>query len=152
MSQENVEIVRRAMDANRSGGLDDAMELFAEGVIDADCEFASRISSIEGSTYRGREGFRHYLEDMEDAFQEWHNDVNEVSLVAPDIVLVDVTFRGTGQSGVAVELQSFAVCVFSGAKIVRLAAHPTRTEALEAAGLSERGDVAGGRGDPQADL
>ncbi len=137
MSQENVEIVLRAMRANRSGGLDDAMELFAEGLADPDFEFVSRISSIEGSTYRGREGFRRYLKDMEDAFQEWRNDVNEITAVAPDSVLVDVTFRGTGQSGVAVELQSVLVWVFSGTRIVRLVAYPTRAQALEAAGLSE---------------
>ncbi len=137
MSQENVEIVLRAMRANRSGGLDDAMELIAEGLFDVDFEFVSRISSIEGSTYRGREGFRRYLKDMEDAFQEWHNDVNEATLAAPDTVLVDVTFHGVGQSGVAVELHSFLVWAFSSTKVLRLAAYPTRTQALQAAGLRE---------------
>jgi ketosteroid isomerase-like protein len=136
MSEENVEIVRRALEANRSGPPDATVEVVKE-LAHPDFEFTSRLSSIEGSTYRGPDGLRRYFEDMADAFQEWRNDVNEMTEVGPDTVLADITFHATGHSGVAVELQSFVACVLSSGKIVRIHAYPSRREALEAAGLSE---------------
>lgn len=137
MSQENLATVRRMIQANRSGGQDAVIDLFAEGLVDDDCELVSRISSIEGSSYRGREGVLRYLEDLEDAFQEWHNDLGETTVIAPDAILAVITFRATSRSGISVELQSFSVWNFSGATLVRFVAYPTREQALRAAGLSE---------------
>ena len=80
------------MGANRSGSPDTTVDV-AVGLADPECEFVSRLSSIEGSTYRGHRGLRRYFEDMADAWQEWDNDVIEMTAVGPDAVLVDATFR-----------------------------------------------------------
>ncbi len=131
-----MEFVRRGIEALRSGPPGATVEIVEE-LVDPDIELMSRITSVEGSAYRGLDGLRRYFEDMADAFQEWRNDVNDLTDVGQDTVLADITFHGTGKSGVAVELQSFVTCVLSDGKVARVLAYPSRREALEAAGLSE---------------
>jgi ketosteroid isomerase-like protein len=136
MSEENVELVRHAVEANRSGPPDVTVEE-AVALADPDFEMTSRLTSVEGTTYRGHDGVRRYFEDMADAWQEWRNDIDEMTEVSPDAVLTGVTFRAIGQSGVNVELRSAVVWVLSDGKVVRIHSYPSRQEALEAAGLSE---------------
>lgn len=57
--------------------------------------------------------------------------------VGPNTVLTESVFRGTGRSGVDVELRSVVVWTLSEGRIIRMHAYPNREEALEAAGLSE---------------
>jgi ketosteroid isomerase-like protein len=136
MSQENVEVVRRAIEANRSGPPDDTVEK-AVALANPDFEFMSRLTSVEGATYRGHDGVRAYFKDMADAWQEWRNELDEMTEVGPDTVLAEVTFRATGKSGVEVELRSAVVWVLSGGRVREIHSYASRQEALEAAGLSE---------------
>jgi ketosteroid isomerase-like protein len=136
MSEENVEIVRQAWEANRSGAPGEAVEK-AIALAHPDLEFISRLTAVEGGSYRGAEGIRRYFQDMEDAWQEWHNELHEVTEIGRDTVLTDGTFRGTAQSGVEAELRSGIVWKLSGGKVIGMHAYPSREEALEAAGLSE---------------
>jgi hypothetical protein len=66
VSQENVEIVRRAIDANRSGPPEETVDV-AVALSDPACVFASRLSSVDGATYRGHDGIRRYFADLADA-------------------------------------------------------------------------------------
>ncbi len=131
-----MEIVRRVYEALRSGLSAEAIE---EVLVLADpkCELTSRLISVEGATYRGHDGLRAYRKDLDDAFKEWQNELDEISELGSDAVLTESTFRATGRSGVDVELRSAGVWVLSGGRIVRAHAYPSRQEALEAAGLSE---------------
>ena len=131
-----MEIVRRAVEANRSGPRDATVEIGVE-LAHPDFEFTSRLTSVEGATYRGHDGVRSYFEDMADAWQEWRNEADEVTEVAPNAIFTENTLRATGRSGVDVELRSAVVFVLSGGKILKIHSHPSRQEALEAAGLSE---------------
>ena len=136
MSEENVEIVRRAFDLGRSGLSTEAVEK-ALALLDPKSEFVSRLVSVEGATYRGHDGARAYRKDLDDAFQEWHNELDEITEVGPDAVLTENCFRATGRSGVDVELRSAVVWVLSDGLVVGLHSYPSRQEALEAAGLSQ---------------
>jgi ketosteroid isomerase-like protein len=136
MSEENLEVVRRALDANRSGSLDDTVEE-AVALSDPDIEFRSRLTSVEGTTYRGLDGIRAYFADMADAWREWHNEPDTITEVSSAAVLVDTTFRATAKSGVDVSLHNAVVFVLSDGRIVGIHAYPSRQEALEAAGLSD---------------
>ena len=97
----------------------------------------SRLASVEGAIYRGRDGVRAYFRDLSDAFQEWDNEVNELREIDSDRVFIDLTFHGTARSGVEVELHSAMVIVISSGRVGRMDAYASRQEALEAAGLSE---------------
>lgn len=137
MSEENVEIIRRLMELNRSGPPDQTIEV-ALSLIDPAVEFRSRITAVEGAEYRAHEGVREYFADLADAFREWRNEPEEIVEVSPDAVLADTRFLGVGrESGMEVELRSAIVCVLADGKCFRVLAYPTRAEALEAAGLSE---------------
>jgi ketosteroid isomerase-like protein len=137
MSQDNVEIVRRILAANRSGPHGETTGIVL-ALADPKVEFRSRITAVEGAEYLGHEGVRRYHDDMADAFRAWHNEAAEIIEVSPDAVLVDNVFHGTGKdSGMEVELRSAIVFVVSEGRATRCFSYPTREEALEAAGLSE---------------
>ena len=133
MPESNLEIVRRAFEANRSGPPEETIEV-AVALMDPRAEFVSRLTEVEGAAYRGLEGARRYFADLADAWDVWHNEPHAIEEVAPGKVLAEVTFHGTGQSGVEVALRSAALFVISDAGLVTgLYVYATREEALAAA-------------------
>jgi ketosteroid isomerase-like protein len=136
MTQENVEIVRRAVEANRSGPPAETVEVAVE-LAHPDMEFVSHVASVEGGTYRGVDGTRAYYEDLADVWQEWRNELRGVTELGPDTILTENVFRGTARSGVSVERPSALIWTLLEGKVVRLHSYPSREEALQAAGLSE---------------
>ena len=136
MSRDNLHLVRRGIEANRSGPAEETVEV-AVAVADPEIVLASRLTSVEGATYRGHEGIRRYFADMTDAWQQWRNEVTEIREVAPNAVLMDITLRAQGRSGVEVELSSSVVWVVANGAVTEVHVYATRDEALEAAGLSE---------------
>ena len=73
MSQENVEIVRRLLAANRSGPPEETREV-ALSLAAPEVEFRSRVMEVEGAEYLGHAGVRQYFDDMADAFRSWRNE------------------------------------------------------------------------------
>jgi ketosteroid isomerase-like protein len=137
MSQENVEIVRRALDLSRSGDLAANAEALI-ALVDPRLEFISALSGVEGAAYRGHEGIRLYLHDLADSWREWRFELKEIEEVAPDTILVSLVFHATGkESGVPIETERSLVYVLSEGRLLRVRNYHTRAEALEAAGLSE---------------
>ena len=137
MSERNIEVVRRLLRANRSGPPEETRDV-ALSLTDSDVLFRSRITAVEGAEYAGHEGVHRYFEDLSETFEEWRNEPEEFAEVSPAAVLVDNAFRGVGKSsGMEVELRSAIVFVVVEEKVIRCLSYPTRTEALEAAGLSE---------------
>jgi ketosteroid isomerase-like protein len=99
MSQENVERVRRAMDAWNREDLDQLIPLS-----DPDVEFVSIFAGMEGRTYRGYDGLRQYFADMKDAWAEFHRDIEAVRDAGGDQVVVFFRLWGTARaSGVRVD-------------------------------------------------
>jgi ketosteroid isomerase-like protein len=137
MTQENVEIVRRILAANRSGPQKETTDIVL-ALAGPEVEFRSRITAVEGAEYLGHDGVRRYHDDMADAFRAWRNEADEIVEVSHGVVLVDNVFHGTGKdSGMEIELRSAIVFVVSEGRVTRCLSYPTREEALEAAGLSE---------------
>ena len=65
MSQENVETVRRSIEAYEGDGLDGYLRYFHPEV-----EWTSTGAYIEAATYRGHAGVRRYLGSMEEEFED----------------------------------------------------------------------------------
>ena len=65
MSQESVEVVRRAFDAYEREGLDGLMRY-----LDPKIEWITTGAFLEAATYRGHEGVRGYLGAMIDEFDD----------------------------------------------------------------------------------
>jgi ketosteroid isomerase-like protein len=137
MSRENVEIVRQAIEANRSDDLEARIEAVL-ALWDPSCEYTRVTAAVDPQTYHGHNGIRRYISDMTDSWAEWRSEAEDVFEVVPDTVFATFRFRAIGKdSGVPVEARLGVVCVLSDGKLLRGHTYPSREQALEAAGLSE---------------
>ncbi len=133
MSVSNVELVRLAVDAanHRDVGTLDA--IWCE-----EAEFHSTFAASEGRVFRGRQGIRDYFATLGEVFDDLRVEIEEITEAGEDrlVVVVLVTGRGSG-SGANVEQRNGQVWAFADGKVARVDSYMSRTEALEAVGLSE---------------
>jgi ketosteroid isomerase-like protein len=130
MSQENIEIVRRAF-AYEVYGVGDRAEaeaIFYPNVVMNPCD--------EGPSY-GLDAMRSDMERWASAWDELEVTAEEF-IDAGDRVLVTAYHRGRGRrSGLEVDTRFYAVYTLHDEKVVRVDEFRDRPEALEAAGLRE---------------
>ena len=134
MSQENVEIVRRAM------------QLYADHDIDAhladmDPEVVydwSNSDAPDRGVYSGRADVRAFLQARDEALEERRLDFVKSIAAAPDTVVYTARMRERGRaSGVEVTTQIALVWRLRDGKIIHLTVYQTSDEALKAVGLAE---------------
>jgi ketosteroid isomerase-like protein len=133
MSEENVEVVRRAMEAFGRG---DRAALLDE--ISPEVVVQQTAPIPDARTYHGHDGFVLVISDWAQIFDDLVMTAEELTDAGSNKVLACVhqKARGSG-SGVPVEFDTWFVYSVGGGKIVRLEMFNYREEALEAAGLSE---------------
>ena len=130
MSQENVEIVERAM-AAYSGG--EPLEELFDPAIEV-WESPELPGEFVGKGYANLARSRRVLLDL---FEEWSIELKEV-FDLDERVLVLVTFRLKGKgSGIPVERPLAYLVTLREGKIIEWGLFGDRSKALEAAGLSE---------------
>ena len=134
MSQENVEIVRAAIDAVARQDLTRLIEL-----ADPEVEWHSFLAQLgEGGVYRGHDGLRQYVEDLRDAWEFLRTDVDDFLAVGAVVVVVGrLRYRGKG-SGVETESAAGYVTRFRDGRLVYMRAFRDPEEALMALGLPEQ--------------
>ena len=130
MSQENVEIVRRSMEAFNDRDLQTAAE-----ALDEDIEWDNAVL-IDEEVIHGRAAVLEYWERILTSFQYGHENLQFVE--AGDQVCVLADIRGHGaESGVELaQPVGYAMTVRAGA-IVRVRLYQSHAEALKAVGLEE---------------
>jgi ketosteroid isomerase-like protein len=132
MSQENVEIVRRAIDAFIHRDLDAAVR---HNDSEVEVDF-SRSMGLEAGIYHGHEDVRAFWRLFLDAFDRISVSVDEYIECGEHVVVPNRTcFWGRG--GIEVEAHSAYVVTFRNGCIVKWQLFQTRAEALKAAGLAE---------------
>jgi ketosteroid isomerase-like protein len=131
MSQENVEVVRRHMEAYLAGNYEGALDAYAPDVeIDVSVRPGGRV-------YRGRGGVIEAFRVWRGTFKDWEGAVEEV-VGARDRVLLVLRESGRGKgSGVKVEQQTFFVYTLRGGMIAHATVLMDEEEARQAAGLRE---------------
>ena len=134
MSRENVEVVKRGVEAFRRGQIDAFLEELSEDVV---FDYSNVRGPYRG-VYVGREGAREILEAFRGAWESITPLSTEYIEVGDKIVLaLRARFRGQG-SGIEVEGGGMgAVVTLRNGSIVRYQQCQNKAEALEAAGLSE---------------
>jgi ketosteroid isomerase-like protein len=133
MSQQDVELVRRAMEAWNREDIDGLIPLS-----DPEVEFVSIFAGMEGRTYRGYDGLRRYFADMRDAWAEFRREIEGVTDAGGDQVVVFFRLRGTARvSGVPVDERMTTVFRLREGRLHRMVVYRDRDEALEAAGLRQ---------------
>ena len=132
MSREDVEAVRRSLEAFERDGL--------EGLLlhlDPEIEWTTTGAYIDLSTYRGHEGVRRYFGSLLDEFEDVRIEpVEFIDAGEQVIVIIRVSGRGR-RSGAPVEMTLVSVGSVRDGKTVRVRNYPSRDAALEAAGLRE---------------
>jgi ketosteroid isomerase-like protein len=133
MSQENVEIVRRAYQAFNRGDLD---AVVANVAPDSEYVASGAIPGVEG-VYRGPEGLKRVISWLREAFADVRVEVHDL-IGAGDQVPVSFTNRGRGkQSGVEASWTVWQLWTLRDGKMVRGQGFTSREDALEAAGLED---------------
>src|SRR5918998_1273028 len=97
MSQENVEIVRAAYEAFNARDVDWLVRLAAE-----DCEWQPLRAQLEGIAYRGHEGVRQFVADMDEDWETFRIDPLEFH-DRQELVAVVGRVSALGHSGVEVD-------------------------------------------------
>jgi ketosteroid isomerase-like protein len=144
MSQENVEIVRRAYEITNSIGRTGAGFVDPEEVapefwarLAPDFELHERSELPDAKVYRGPDEAKEFWRKTQQVFAELRWEPKEfIDLGHAVVVKARVVAVGRG-SDVATEMAETNVFWFRDGKIVRLKGFATKAEALEAAGLSE---------------
>ncbi len=135
MSAENVQIVRRALEAWEEGDLKAAAAL-----LDPDIAWRMPSNLPETGTYRGREEVVRRLEDFLEAWGELTIAVEEL-IDAGDRVVALVRYSGMGQeSGVQVSGRATDAQVWTlrDGRVVRVELYGGTEEALDVARLRDR--------------
>jgi ketosteroid isomerase-like protein len=135
MSEENVELARKAIDALNRGDLDAWLAFLSPDVV---WEALPGVPGL-GELYRGRAEVRDWIEQLfELAEGGIHTEIEQLTDLGDDRVFLAIvlTARGRG-SGVPFEMPNWEVIWFAEGLVTRRQIFWTRDEALEAAGLSE---------------
>jgi ketosteroid isomerase-like protein len=138
MSQENVEVVRQIYEAAGRAINHGALDEFCR-LLDPDVEWIPINAALEGVRYRGHDGVRQWIEDMNRDWDFFEARPVEVRDLGDERLLALGTWRARGRSsGLELDSQPAAwLLQLRDRKAVRMQTFTDRAKALEAAGLSE---------------
>jgi ketosteroid isomerase-like protein len=132
VSQENVEIVKRSIEAFNRRDLDAAGRDWDP---DAEVDW-SRSLGVEARIYRGMEETRAFWATWLDLFERWEAEPTELIDCGDHVVWPNVA-RMRGRDGIEVEAHSTVVVTLREGRIVLWRLYQERAEALKAVGLEE---------------
>ncbi len=135
MSQENVEVVRTLI-AHWNAG--DRVLLRSAEFLDPSVELVGPLSSLNAEPYRGHRGIERWMRDLDEQFDVWTIDIEDVRQVDNQVV-VTATINARGRaSGVPLEIGSACIVDFgSDHRVTRVHIYPHVREALKAVGLAK---------------
>jgi hypothetical protein len=134
MSQENVEIVRRGVEALNARDLD---RHYSES-IDPEVEWRTAAEDPDSATHQGLPAYRRYLEGWIESFDGLNADVEEYIDVGDDRVFTWIRYTGRGrESGAPADWHLAIIFTIRGGKVVRAEEYFDRAQALESAGPRE---------------
>jgi uncharacterized protein len=135
MSQENVEVFQRAVEAYNRGDVDAFLEAFDPGL-----EWHPLIQVMfggESRVYRGHEGIREFMREVDEALAEVQIQSVEIRDLGERLV-VTARLRARGRASGAETASPIGwVAEFKDGRVTRMRDYLDPKEALEAAGLSE---------------
>jgi len=131
MSRENVEVVRRMMDAFLQADFETALASY-----DADVEWDG-TNLPDGQVGRGHEAILNHMIRWADQWDEWNVEVERVIDAGEEQVVVFIRETGKSKSGLAMDELHAELYSLRDGKVVRRRGFSDPNEALEAAGLRE---------------
>jgi ketosteroid isomerase-like protein len=135
VAQDNVELVREGYARWRAGGYDLLLDFFLANAA-PDIELYSRFGGFSGTPYRGHDGLRAWLAEIQETFERFEPWVDEAREVGDDRVVAigGISFRAR-ESGVDMAERLGWVYDFRDGRLRRMMFYASPREALEAVGL-----------------
>ena len=130
MSEENVEVIRRAVEVFNSEGPEAAGERFFAD----DVEFHDPPDSPSPRIARGRGQVREQFNAFNEAWEKHTSEPQEIRAIGADKVLLVSTEHFVGRDGIELQAPSAAVFTLRDGKVIRWQAFWSRAGALDAAG------------------
>ena len=139
MSQENVEIVRRGLEAfQRALEGDDPGAAFDTGLLADDWEWVLQNPFEGKSVWRGRQEYVEFVRAWTGEFEDYSIRFEQLIDAGDDRVVIIYRQRGTGKgSGVPIDMHGGMISELRDGRVIRTTNYPDPAEALEAAGLEE---------------
>jgi ketosteroid isomerase-like protein len=135
MSQENVEMVKRGLDAYNRRDVEALVEVLDEEVVWHPA--LEVLLGGEATVYRGHEGIREMLRNVDETLAEIQVEFSEIRDLGDQIVATGrIRTRGK-ESGAETESALGYVADFQNGKAIRIRTYLDPQEALEVAGLRE---------------
>jgi ketosteroid isomerase-like protein len=127
VSQENLEVVRRAFTTFNARAVDDLVDL-----CDPDSEWLPFRAQLEGMVYRGHDGIRQFVHDMDDDWEAFRIDPLEFHDRGDRIVVIGHVQALGRTSGVDVDSEAGFLFELRAGRIARLVSYSDPAVALEA--------------------
>ena len=134
MSQENVEVVKRAVAAVNGRDLESYLACCT-----ADVRMENPVAAIQGA-YEGSDGIRRFFADVLDTAPDFRITIERLESIGTDRVLGFMRLNLSGRaSGISLgsDIPSTNLYDFTDGKIKRVRIFLDRKEAFEAVGLSD---------------
>lgn len=137
MSQQNVELVREGYARWRAGDHELLLDFFLTNAA-PDIEVFSRFGGFSGVPYRGHEGVRAWLAEIQESFVRFEPWLDDARQVGDDRVVAvgGISFRAK-ESGVDMAERMGWVYEFRNGRLRRMMFYGSPADALEAVGLGE---------------
>ena len=133
MSEENVEIIRKAVEAFNADGPEVAGQRFFADEI----EFHDPPDSPSPRVARGRDAVREQFNAFNETWEKHTTELREIRAVGPDRVLLVSIEHFTGRDGIELQAPSASVFTLRGGKVIRWETFWDAERAREASGISE---------------
>jgi ketosteroid isomerase-like protein len=135
MSQENVDSFQRAIAAYNRGDMEGLLKEH-----DRDVEWHPVLQVLlggEATVYRGHEGVREFVGDLDEAFSELRIEIAGIRDLGDRLVGIGRLVGRGKESGAETETPIGWLVEYKNGKAARVMTYIDPKEALEAAGLSE---------------
>jgi ketosteroid isomerase-like protein len=127
--EENVALVRRAVDAYQRGDIETVL-----GILDSEVVVYQPPELPNAGTYKGHEGFMTWIGAWLEAWEEFTIEIERIEPVGERHVVVDMLSRGVGKgSGIEVEQTLAYMWELRDGKAVAQHLYPTWDDALAVA-------------------
>jgi ketosteroid isomerase-like protein len=135
MSQDNVDVVRRAIAAFNRGELDTIADTY--DWYHPDLEFLEDPSHPDHAAHRGPGAIEAYFRNFIDLFDDYRFEIEEIVDAGDKVVVVNrQRARSSGRGG-EVDMRNTWVFEFRDDRIARITPYWDRATALAAVGLAE---------------
>lgn len=117
---DDAALVRRAFERFNARDADGLAELMApDGEL-----FPYAIDERRHDGYRGHDGLRAYIEDVDRLFAEFRVEISDYRDVGDGVVLAEGRIIGTTQDRIAIDMAASWLWTVRDGKVVRMQAHP----------------------------